>query len=286
MNVREVMAGARRLVTDQAAGVRQRSSDADYVDFVGQALGHVATTRPDLVAAQAVMTAADVPEPFDPRNAPRIQAGSNYHQGPADSFRIIKVIRYQPNSDRRRPAGGVDRRWYPVDQISYPPLAEQGGAPVLARVGPVVGPVADVNPLLPRERTGEEGLYTEDNRPQWAAELQSPNRFFFFPKPVAGGRLHLEYARSPLPLVAPDGGDVLDVELPLAEVYYSVMVACTAWLAETINDESVNDGRAQMLRESWMNALGQGARSREITDTETAGVEGAVQSRQGGAPDG
>ena len=287
MKVREVIAGARRLVSDDGPASRQRSTDADYVDWVEQALGEIAQPRPDLFAAERVLTAEAVPVPFDPISAPRFQVGSNYHEGPADSFRIIEIIRYQPNApgNRRRAGSALDDNWYPADEISYRPLADISGVATLSSAhagGAAVATVRPNNPLRAR-RGPDTGLYTQDNRPQWARHPQSPNNFFFFPKPVAGGKVHVQYAKNPIPLDVPAGRSVMEVDLPIAEVYRPTVVKCVAWMAESVNDESVNSGRAEMLNQAWRAAIAQEAESREITDTEAAAVRGVVHGRAGGA---
>ena len=286
MLVREVIAGARRLVGDDGPAPFRRSSDADYVDWVGQAIAWIAVPRPDLFAAQAVMTAEAVPTPYDPESAPPFQVGGNYHRGPDRSFAVIEIIRYRPVRLNRRRAATATEDWYPVDEISYRPLADKPAVATLARprTGFAPGTIrrSENNPLR-RRRGPSEGLFTEDSRPQWARHPQSRNSFFFFPKPEQGALIHIEYARDPRPLVAPAGGQVADLDLPLKDVYYPQMVSCVAWLAESINDEAVVSGRAQMHNEAWRDGLGVAAQARELTDTEASAVAGVVEGRQGGA---
>ena len=293
--VSEVVAAARRLVSDRSTTPgRMRSTDDDYYDWVTQAMRSIAALRPDLFATQDVMPALRLPGPSDPDPDPTargFQEGSNYHTGPADSFRIIEVIRYQPNVNldqhgRRTTTGGKELKdWFPVDEISYRPLANQSStATFAAAIATAGGSTAfsvatSSNPLMPRRR-GKDDLYTRDTRPQWARHPQSPNSFYFFPKPGPMAKLHLEYAKSPGKVMA------MTDPLTIADVYFPAVVAATASLAEMINDESVLDERAENLDVKWRRIMQQEAQSREIVDTEAAAVAGVIHGRRGGAQTG
>ena len=292
MKVSEVIAGARRLVTDQGRPPYQRSSYADYVDFIEQALGHIATKRPDLFAARTEMDALSEIPMGDDRL--RFQTDSNYHTGPKRSFRIIEVVRYYPLNvgKRERKGGNPNDEWFPVAEISYRPLADSPGVATLSRQEVRV----TQNPLT---RRGDR-LYTTDRNPQWARHPQAPNNFFFFPKPEVDkvnlenrAKIEVEYARDPRPLDGvPAATEEMDdrviptAEFPLADAYYGALVACVAWLAESVNDESVVAGRAQMLTKAWQDALTEETQAREITDTASAAIRGVVVGRAGGAPGG
>ena len=62
-----------------------------------------------------------------------------------------------------------------------------------------------------------------------------------------------------------------DVEL-LPDAYFPVVVDCTVFLAESVDNEHVNSNRAQLFQQSFTQALGVSAQGRVITDTEEAGM--------------
>jgi hypothetical protein len=97
--------------------------------------------------------------------------------------------------------------------------------------------------------------------------LRNPNRFFLYPPPVAGVTVIAEYARTP-PEYALDDNIVAP-----SDVYFPAIVDGTVFLAEAIDNEHVNSGRAQMFQDSFAQLLGVSLQSRTITDTEAAGVE-------------
>lgn len=121
----------------------------------------------------------------------------------------------------------------------------------------------------------------DQNYPQWVADSaapcvnwmrhpRSPTKFFIYPKAPEGQVLIAEYATSPRDYTA---GEEIE-SIPTA--YYPVLVDGVVFLAESIDDEHVNNGRAQMYQQMFTQALGITLNSRIVTDTENAGVGGGV----------
>jgi hypothetical protein len=116
------------------------------------------------------------------------------------------------------------------------------------------------------------------NYPGWMAEASSvpvnfmrhvknPDRFFLYPPPVAGTVLVGEYAKTP-PDYALD-----DAIAVLSDVYFPVIVDGTVFLAESIDDEHVQSGRAKLFYDSFAQMLTTSLQSRKVTDTKGAGLD-------------
>jgi hypothetical protein len=116
------------------------------------------------------------------------------------------------------------------------------------------------------------------NYPGWMAEassvpvnfmrhIKNPDRFFLYPPPAAGTVLVGEYAKSPPDYAAADTVDLL------SDVYFPVVVDGTVFLAESIDDEHVQSGRAKLFYDSFAQMLATSLQSRKVTDTKTAGLD-------------
>ena len=96
--------------------------------------------------------------------------------------------------------------------------------------------------------------------------VRNPNRFFVYPRPTAGVVLVGEYAQTP-----PDY--TLDQEIVHpTDAYFPVVVDGVVFLAESIDNEHVNSGRAKLFQDSFVQALGVNLQSRVVTDTEAGGM--------------
>jgi hypothetical protein len=97
--------------------------------------------------------------------------------------------------------------------------------------------------------------------------VKNPDRYFLYPRPAAGVVLVGEYAKSPIDYTVNASIDVI------ADVYFPVIVDGTVYLAESIDDEHVQSGRAKLFYDSFVEQLGAGLQSRKLTDTKLAGME-------------
>lgn len=100
----------------------------------------------------------------------------------------------------------------------------------------------------------------------WMRHVRNPNKFFIYPKAPVGQILIGEYSKSPRVYSSNE-----TVEL-LSDAYFPVVVDGTIFIAESIDNEHVNSNRAALFQQSFTQALGAGLQSREITDTEEAGL--------------
>ncbi len=113
--------------------------------------------------------------------------------------------------------------------------------------------------------------------PEWRTEtpgtpvnymrhVRNPTQFFLVPRPVNSVTLIGEYVASP-PTYAIDE----DIDLPSA--YFPVLVDGTVFMAESVDNEHVNSGRAKLYQDSFTQLLGVGLQSRSVTDTEEGGLD-------------
>ena len=97
--------------------------------------------------------------------------------------------------------------------------------------------------------------------------VRNPNRFFVYPRPEAGVVLVGEYAQTP-----PDYTLNQEITYP-TEAYFPVAVDGVVFLAESIDNEHVNSGRAKLFQDAFVQGLGVSLQSRTITDTEAGGQD-------------
>lgn len=142
-----------------------------------------------------------------------------------------------------------------------------------------------------RAQVGEfaESSVTEINRetldqsyPNWPSAVsgrcinfmryvRDSNRFFIYPPPTSPPEsqiLHLSYVESPKDYVFDDGEDIA----LLSDAYFPCVVDATVFVAASMNEESVNNRRAELFYKSFVNVLGISTQSRSITDVEGGGL--------------
>lgn len=144
---------------------------------------------------------------------------------------------------------------------------------------------ADSNRLIEIFQVKTGNAITEVNRetldrtvPGWVNEtagqpvnfmrhVRNPNRFFVYPRPEAGVVLVGEYAQTPPNYALND-----TITYP-TDAYFTAVVDGTVYLAESIDNEHVNSGRAKLFLDSFVQTLGVDLNARSLTDTESGGME-------------
>jgi len=118
------------------------------------------------------------------------------------------------------------------------------------------------------DRTAPNWLNEDAGQPvNFMRHVRNPNRFFVYPRPAAGVVLVGEYAQTP-----PDY--TLDQEITFpTDAYFPVVVDGVVFLAESIDNEHVNSGRAKLFQDAFVQGLGVSLQSRTITDTEAGGED-------------
>ena len=97
--------------------------------------------------------------------------------------------------------------------------------------------------------------------------VRNPNKFFVYPRPSAGVILVGEYAQSPATYA------INDIVALLPDAYLTSVVEGTVYLAESVDNEHVNSGRAKLFQDAFVQGLGVSLQSRVITDTEAGGLD-------------
>lgn len=119
----------------------------------------------------------------------------------------------------------------------------------------------EFNRAYPAWKTDAAGIPTKYMR-----HSRNPKGFFLYPRPQAGVQLLAEYVVSP-----PNYTLSQFIANPPAE-YFTVLVDGTVFLAESVDNEHVNSGRAKLFYDSFVQSLGVSGQAREITDTESGGI--------------
>jgi len=97
--------------------------------------------------------------------------------------------------------------------------------------------------------------------------VRNPNVYFLYPAPTAGVILTAEYAKVPTDYAL---GDTITAPI---DAYFPTLVDGTVYLAESIDDEHVNSGRAKLFFDSFTQGMGLSLGSRELTDNDDAGLD-------------
>lgn len=99
----------------------------------------------------------------------------------------------------------------------------------------------------------------------WMRNVRNPNKFFIYPQAPAAQVLTVEYSQVP-----PTYNGSTTVTL-LADAYIPALVDIVVFLAESIDNEHVSNGRAKMYKDLFMSEMGASVATLPVTDTETAG---------------
>lgn len=130
-----------------------------------------------------------------------------------------------------------------------------------------------------------ERLSMERAYPQWVSDPpgvpynfmrhpRNPTQFFLYPKPIPGLQLLAEYT------VVPELYELQDEMNPPGDAYMAAVIDGVVFLASSIDDEHVEQGRAALFQESFMQGLGLSLQSRVVTDREDGSVEPPPEERR------
>jgi len=100
--------------------------------------------------------------------------------------------------------------------------------------------------------------------------VRNPTMFFLYPAPEAGVSVVAEYAAVPA-----DYGLTDTITAP-STAYTPSLVDGIVYLAQSIDDEHVNSGRAKLFADTFAQSLDTGLRTQPVTDTDA----GALDPRQ------
>ena len=116
------------------------------------------------------------------------------------------------------------------------------------------------------------------NYPSWSVEaagtpvnymrhVKNPTRFFLYPPPAAGVELVVEYAK------VPDDYALNDTIAAVPAAFMPTLVSGAVFMAQSIDDEHVNSGRAKLFLDAFTQDLSGTFSSRTVTDTKAAGLK-------------
>lgn len=143
---------------------------------------------------------------------------------------------------------------------------------------------ADAVRLVEIFQVKDGNAVTEVNRetldqmyPNWVAEAagtpvnfmrhsRNPTKFFLYPKPAAGVQLVAEYIKAPPNYTLLQTIDLL----PLS--FFSIIVDGVVFLAESVDNEHVNNGRAKLFYDVFVEAINASLGTRIISDAESGAV--------------
>jgi hypothetical protein len=97
--------------------------------------------------------------------------------------------------------------------------------------------------------------------------VRNPNKFFVYPRPTSSIILVGEYAQTPA------NYGLNDTILLLPDAYFPTVVDGTVFVAESIDNEHVNSGRAKLFQDTFVQSLSVGLTTRIVTDTEAGGLD-------------
>lgn len=97
--------------------------------------------------------------------------------------------------------------------------------------------------------------------------VKNSERFFLYPPPSSGVVLVGEYAKVPSDYALAD-----TITRP-SEAFFPTIVDGVVWLAESVDDESINSKRAEFFLQLFTSQLASSLQSRTVTDTKPAGLK-------------
>lgn len=104
----------------------------------------------------------------------------------------------------------------------------------------------------------------------WMRHPRNPRRYFLYPAPSTGTEISVEY------IEVPDDYSLSDT-MVLADSYKSAIIDCVVYLAEVVDNESVESERAKTFYASFLQSLGADMSQREVVDME----DGKPEQRRG-----
>ncbi len=104
----------------------------------------------------------------------------------------------------------------------------------------------------------------------WMRHPRNPRRYFLYPAPSTGTEISVEYIEVP-------SDYSIGATMALADSYRSAIVDCVVYLAEVVDNESVESERAKAFYTSFLQSLGADMSQREIVDNES----GKADQRRG-----
>ncbi len=118
----------------------------------------------------------------------------------------------------------------------------------------------------------------DQSTPDWAAttagtpvnyvrHVRNPLQYFLYPPPAKNVMLVAEFIKTPTAYT-------IDASISvLPDAYFPVLVDGVVFLAESIDNEHVQSGRAKLYQDSFSQMLGVSLQTRTVTDSEAGGMD-------------
>jgi hypothetical protein len=101
----------------------------------------------------------------------------------------------------------------------------------------------------------------------YVRHVRNPTMFFLYPAPTSGVTLVVEYAATPANYTMSD-----TITAP-SSAYLPSLVDGVVYLAQSIDDEHINSGRAKLFSDAFTAGLGVNLQSQKVTDTDAGGLD-------------
>ena len=120
----------------------------------------------------------------------------------------------------------------------------------------------------------------DQSYPQWVNDgpatpinfmrhTRNPNKFFVYPRPTTCCKVLGEYIQIPPAYALEEEIQVLPAS------YFAALVDGTVYVAESIDNEHVNSGRAKLAQDMFLQQLQAGLQTRTVTDLESGNMRAA-----------
>lgn len=105
-------------------------------------------------------------------------------------------------------------------------------------------------------------IAANDTPVNWMRHARNPRKYFLYPPPATGTVITMEYVKVP-------SDYILSSSIDLPDSYKSAIIDCVVFLAEVVDNESVQTARAKGFYDSFMQSLGADMAQQTFVDTET-----------------
>jgi hypothetical protein len=170
--------------------------------------------------------------------------------------------------------------------VSYRPDAFSYIGTISTTAGSVVQALpSDAVRLVEIFQVNNGNAVTEVNRetldqmyPEWVSEAagtpvnfmrhpRNPTRYFLYPRPSAGVTLVGEYIQAPATYT------INQTITLMPDSFFPIVVDGTVFLAESVDNEHVNSGRAKLFLDAFLSGISASLSTRIIADAENAAVQ-------------
>lgn len=113
---------------------------------------------------------------------------------------------------------------------------------------------------------------TADTPVNWMRHPRNPRKYFLYPRPATGTQISAEYIEVPSDYTLSD-------TIGLPDSYKSAIIDAVVFLAEALDNESIDGQRAKAFADMFMQALGADLAQRRLVDNEDGIVNEQQQTR-------